>query len=737
MDVSCYIRTSTLVAVYSDIVRQAIEQSSTFDFTPMAIRGAEDAFISGVVLQGVTLFDDDSLSTRFYLGGVGVRRDIPLRMDFVVYISSGTRVSPGVAGGLATTVAIGVRLVFMVSMSQPAPSDGRDEVCETGLTPPRAPTVLLLKAKARLDLRAVELQDEGTLTWERVFGAGPIAWFQAVVCAVAKIDVGALAPPINAANVVAIAGRGALLFLHNAARLVGDEVHFGSIFTFALPPTMVSDAANAFMSAGPQLNEHEDCAVVLGAIAATSLYYNIALAVGNYLFNNSMSVFSSQAVVARLGPFVRGTPLYTLPAETNVMADGTIRTELPFSMTGVCRGADTDVPELREVAMGLDLSLNAQLSLMDAAGLTFNATITIDADLDQDGVSRCYAAVLPFENWFSLLFWPFGLAVADGAIENLIVKSLVRGERQRLQQQLDPVGATFSHVGEIDETEAIQVTIPIRIGFDSFGTYAYDPSSIRSSRAGLSYRVSGSLPQRYSRRPAATVLLEARSVVPYFPLVFSPAQTLQGISCEERALPSIGFLLWNRSAVSATIYEIDVRSSDWELLFSSGGARWTPRISREEPAIIPPWGALRVRMEFLSLDRLDEVLSFSRDGGAFTELVVLVLSNGPPVTVHWTDPLQRIRDATADEIESARDLCRRGPLMLPPDPLLRSRDLDLFSEVQPDWIRDLSSDGIVSRQPAMTRQILPWESVAPNAHRRGELGPSVFTMLLQSMTQRR
>jgi hypothetical protein len=717
MDVSVYIRRSTLAALYGDVVRDALTQSLAFEPVRGPIVAATGAFISGVVLQGVTLYEDQSLTDEYIVAGVWVPRFVSMRVDFIMYVSHGTGASSDIRGGLANTAALGVRVIFKVSMSQPGAVDM-----------PRPPGVLLLKADVAADRRVIEIQGRGSVAWEQLFGNARVAWFDAVVGAVEKIQVGALTPPLNAATVDAVV-EGASSLIRNVARVVDDEVHFASVFEFALPRPMLFRALTAFNLLGPQLSASEDCAVVLGETATLSLFYNLAHAVGDFLFNNSGAVFGSQTAVRNLGWMARGRPLFAVPPQTSIAEDGAFRTELPFSMTGVCRGIDT--PVFPGVEMGLDLSLNTQLSLTDTAGVSINAVITIDADLDQDGVSRCFAEVLIIENWAGLVFWPIGIAVADTNIESTIVSSLFEDGGSLLQRQLDRVGATFSRAGD----ESIRVSAAVRVGFDSFGAYSYNMDSIRSAKDGFRYRISGSLPHRFSSGDITSVLLEAREVEPYFPLSFSSTSSLQGVSCDTRALPSIGFVLWNRSPREALIYNLDIRSPDWELLFDSGGARWTPRASRQQPVAIPPWGARRFRFVFSSLERLDEVLGFAVAGSAFAGLSLLVLSNGPPIWVHWEDPLRRLRNPTADEIASARDLCARGPVMSPSDPLFRARDFNLFLENEPDWQRDGFSE--LSSKFDDSTALHGRKSDGFRSNGLNESGQSVFSVLLQSMKHRR
>ena len=716
MDVSCFVRLSMLSAVYADVVRRAITTSLAFETTPVSIDGAGDTFVSGVVLQGATLFDESTISNESRIGGLRVLADLPMRMDFVVYVSS------GITGNLARTIAIGVRLIFAVSMSQPVPSDE-----------PRAPTVLLLKGVPLPDRRVVEVPGRGMVAWETVFGSDPVPWLQAVEREVAKIQVGALAPPVSAANVFTFAGTLAVNRFRNAARLVGDEAHFASIFDFNVPAALIFGSVAAFLSNGPQLSDGEDFAVELGSVATASAYYNIAAAVGQFLLNNTGTAFAG--VRQQLGWSFGARPLFTQQIQTNVLADGTYRTELPFSLTGVCRGIDVAFPD---VVMGLDFSLNARLSLTDAAGVVINALITIDADLDQDGVSRCFAQVLLIENWPALFAFGPGIAVADGEIENRIVKSLVRDSRALLQEQLNRVGATFSQVGDVDEAESILVTVPVRVGFDSFGTFPYLPQTIRSSRQGFSYRISGSVTPFAPSSSALNTLL-VRAVVPYFPILFSRAIG-QLDYCEEMIPSAVAFTLANNSPHAVTIGRIDVRSVDWDFLESVGSVRWTPQVSPGRRVVIPPWGALRVRCEFTSPEALNDAIEFSRSNGAFSELLVLVLSSAPPVYVRWDDPLRQLRDATPTDIEAARENCRRAPISPPFENLRRAGGLDLFSEIQPFWREDLSRVTPRDIQTQLPESSLPWEDSSQVTFiddARLDAGPGVFAILMQSAARRR
>lgn len=710
MNVACFFRRSTLERVIATTMRQALLANPIEDAAPSIVPGLENGFVAGVVIQRAAFLDQVvdaaevrlGLSDRFY-------RNVDMIVDLTLYCSDIRAILDTASGRTPSLVPVGVRLPFLVSAREPTPDDMA-----------RSPSVLLLEASPNLRGRSVSVPGSMSLDWNSVFGDVSPSWFGVVTRALAKIEVGALSPPTSAAAASAIGGAGAAGSFFRPARVVGDEIHFGSIFWGVLPAHITARAIAAFVSLGPQLNDGEDCAVVLGQSADVTLFFAIERGIATYLRNNLDVILSSPGIRSAVGSLLRGVARFDDPPATEFLGDHNFRTAFPLTLFGACRGIDTSFPN---EPIDLDLSIDAGTNLAVVGGISLNIALRINADFDQDDLFACGGLVTASELIWGAIAFSIIVNVIDSDLEWRITNEVVASPA--LQRQLTPLRATLVRT----DTDSILIRTAVPVDLDAIGAYAYDPQTLRASSSGTSYRISGALLpfDTLGLGDLAGGSIEVRDVIRQFPLLFDA-------SCSARLPSAIGFTLWNRSSRAVAITRFQIISEGWRLLADSGAIRWSPAIPRDRPLAIPAWGALRVRLEFASLELLEGALDLA-SSGAFAELVIVVQSTPLPIVVRWNDPLARLRMMTPTAIEVARTECRRGPISQPFEIHRRPPELELVPEIQPFWGPNIASGG--GLPTPVNPQLQPWESDAPRPVLRLDANPGVFALLMQSVTQQK
>jgi hypothetical protein len=548
---------------------------------------------------------------------------------------------------------------------------------------------------------------------------------------------GAFAQPVSATALARqLQGTRASPIFYSPVVLIQDEVHFGLVIgTDPLPVNVILRAIRQFLALGTQLRDGEDCAVVMGNEATTSACLAIPFGVGNYLRRNLAEVLRSPSILRRVGSNVGGTIRFTNPPATQLLGAGTFRASLPLDLTGVCEGAHDRYPS---VMMGLDFGLEGQASLTSEPSPTLLIEIVLDADLDQEGVTRCYNRVTASETFVGLLFWPIGLAIVDSGLENAIRDSLFEEPNvTTLASELAPLGGTIARSG----SEGIRVSIPVRTNFGAIGPYQFSLQTIRQRLDGYVLRLSGTLVPFATQDSSAEGTLEVRGQDRFFPLVFDGSSVLDpALDCWQVGLSGLEFTLWNRSSRSVWIHRVDIISEFWQLLLVDGSLRWQPEIVVDRPVVLAPFATLRVRLEFTSVESQLGAIESSRLFEGLSQLVLLVMSSRPPLAVRWDDPLRRLRDPSSEELRAARELCRQGPLSTHWEIIRRPREFDLFPEFQPCWREDLSRVTPRDIQTQLPDNSLPWEGSSQFTHTeeaRLDAGPGVFAILMQSASRRR
>ena len=134
---------------------------------------------------------------------------------------------------------------------------------------PESPSNLLLES-ARIAARGVAfLPRVGSVLWTDAFERGQDPpWVQQLSTAFQEIQVGALLPPISAQRLLTARTGGEL----RPARLLGDEVHFGSL-PLLLAASVTTRTLETFLALPPQLSEDEDIAVEVGGMHSKRIVY--------------------------------------------------------------------------------------------------------------------------------------------------------------------------------------------------------------------------------------------------------------------------------------------------------------------------------------------------------------------------------------------------------------------------------------------------------------------------------
>jgi hypothetical protein len=716
MNIACYLRRSAIARVIALAVREAFSGLGRDVPLPRGLGLPEESVIVSFDLLDVLMTQDAEANTRsvwpapYFFTDIG----ITLRLGAVVVVND--RVGGGV-GGSPQVIGISFDIPYLLSMRQPLDADA-----------PESPSNLLLES-ARIAARGVAfLPRVGSVLWTDAFERGQDPpWVQQLSTAFQEIQVGALLPPISAQRLLTARTGGEL----RPARLLGDEVHFGSL-PLLLAASVTTRTLETFLALPPQLSEDEDIAVEVGAVAST--LFCAVLATGAA---SGIAATLATGPLSIAGGAVRVALRDTSPPVVQIRSAEQVHLPLPLRTWGLCRAGATFPFQTIDINLALDATASLQVGRgfgpRAAPSATLSFTVVVDADLNQGDVSDCSALLSSVT--FGVGGIVFGIASRreDDGLEARF--TFLIASSPLVPPVLAQWGAMISVVGE----ENFVISAPIQSSFGGIGPVRVDPQTVRASSRGVSYRIGGGLQTFDDLAPAGADALLIRDVVSYFPLLFAPSFSLiGGLDCESRAPSAISFAVWNRSRLPVTIRQFDVRSVDWERLEASGSVQWLP--ARDQPVTIPPWGTLRVRCEFTSIEALNETVNFSAAAGSFAELVVLVLSDRPPLIVRWDDPLRRLRTLTPADIERAREACRLGPISSPWEIIRRPREFDLFPEFQPFWREDLSRLTPRDIQTQLPESSLPWEDssqVTFTDEARLDAGPGVFAILMQSAARRR
>ena len=727
MNISCTIRKSTLESLFASTVAPLLE-GQIDDVELMAGLGySSDAFIALATVGSVRLSVGPGADA--IQGFQGLNRRALLELEMIIFVAERNSALGASTGGSPRTSPISIKVQYTTTIIEPTPEGSEGSDSSLLLVTDREPV--------RGSISALSRQ---TWTWSEIYPTGQDPpWISTINREISVIEIGALETPITQRRLQALSAGGFGSSRFSIVRVVGDELQFGLMPTYPSNSLGVETRSDvlSFLSQGTQLSDSEDCAVVLGDAASKIFWYMFALGVNLGLGSVSGQSFSIPGGQAQF--FF--TPS---PPRVEFLSSDEYRQTLPLLTTGLCRLDSLAFPSQ---PIGIDVSLNCMASIdrgssnQSSTTAVLNYDITVETDLNDGQVDECGALIAAVTVGFGGLAWRIGLGFVP--FNSLIAAQVVSVSAfASFVRQLRASSFYEFPVGSRPGGERIQISVPVRSSFGAIGRFAMDLQSIRTTRQGLSIRAAGRFPDELRARATESVAgsLEVRGQSESFPMIFSPVFSLDlGRDCTQ-APSSIDFTLWNRSPRPVSVYQIDVISEDWWRIFRSGRVRWQPDPSASNPIIIPPWGTTQISCEFASVQTLNDAVRLASTDGSYRELVILVLSDRLPLVVRWNDPLGRLRTQTPEDVERAREACRRGPISSPWEIIRRPREFDLFPEFQPFWREDLSRVTPRDIQTQLPESSLPWEDSSQltfTDDARLDASPGVFALLMQSAARRR